>query len=139
MDNSAILKAFNNHFIEFIDDIIRVFPDDDDIVAAKNGLVSIKKANPKLIHNIWSTYISTKYGTEIDAGDIDFFTNKDYSEELNGMTYANTIMSKIDVLREPIRRMDPENKSKVISYMQNLTKLADMYVSGSASRQHISI
>ena len=32
----SILKAFNNHFIEFLDDVLNVFPDDKNI---KTGLV----------------------------------------------------------------------------------------------------
>ena len=57
MDKQTILKAFNNHFMEFVEDILRVFPDDTDIIAAKNGLISIKKANPKLVPLIWSQHV----------------------------------------------------------------------------------
>ena len=32
----SILKAFNNHFIEFLDDVLNVFPDDKNIKTA-NG------------------------------------------------------------------------------------------------------
>jgi len=32
------LQAFNNHFEEFIDDVVRVFPDDKEIATASNAL-----------------------------------------------------------------------------------------------------
>ena len=36
MDKSSVLKAFNNHLFEFIDDIITAFPDNNDIKTAKS-------------------------------------------------------------------------------------------------------
>ena len=49
MDNRQIMKAFNDHFVEFLDDIQRVFPDDADIATVKNSLIAMRKANPRLI------------------------------------------------------------------------------------------
>jgi hypothetical protein len=128
MDKQTLLKAFNNHFMEFVEDILRVFPDDTDIIAAKNGLISIKKANPKLVPMIWSQHIGGPYGTQIVEGDIGFFIAKDYAADISTMSSSQSIASKIDVLREPVRAMGTENQQKVMRYIQNLTKLADMYV-----------
>jgi hypothetical protein len=128
MDKPTLLKAFNNHFMEFIEDILRVFPDDTDIIAAKNGLISIKKANPKLVPMIWSQHIGGPYGEHIAQGDIGFFIDKDYTADIDSLSYSQSIISKIDVLREPVRSMGEENQQKVMRYIQNLTKLADMYV-----------
>ena len=46
---SQILTAFNNHFIEFVEDVKRVFPDDIEIATAANALSKLRKANPKII------------------------------------------------------------------------------------------
>jgi len=126
MDKSTILRAFNTHFTELIDDILAVFPDDVDIIATKNGLISIRKANPKMIPMIWNECIGIPYGPEIASGDIDFFINKDYSHDIGSASYGNAIMSKIDNLRTPVRNMGGENQYKVLKYIQNLTKLAAM-------------
>lgn len=128
MDKQTLLKAFNNHFMEFVEDILRVFPDDTDIIAAKNGLISIKKANPKLVPMIWSQHIGGPYRNQIAEGDIGFFITKDYSADIGSLSYSQSIVSKIDVLREPVRAMGKENQQKVMRYIQNLTKLADMYM-----------
>jgi accessory colonization factor AcfC len=46
---SIILSKFNEHFVEFITDVQEVFPEDVDILSAKNSLLAIKKLNPKMI------------------------------------------------------------------------------------------
>jgi hypothetical protein len=125
---SSILTAFNEHFIEFISDIQAVFPDDVDILSAKNSLLMIKKANPKMIIKIWKTHIVDKYMDQIEKGDISFFINKDYSGDLSKSYFSsNKIMEGIDRLRNPIREMTPENQQKTMKYIQNLTKLSTLY------------
>ena len=46
---SSILSAFNDHFIEFVNDIQNVFPTDPDILTAKNSIALIRKSNPTSI------------------------------------------------------------------------------------------
>lgn len=123
---SNILTAFNDHFSDFLNDIQSVFPNDADILAAKNSLIMIRKANPKMIVKIWKTFIADKYRSEIESNDITFFLSKDYSSDVSTAKNSDKIMESIDRLREPIKNMDPDNQAKVMKYIQNLTKLADM-------------
>lgn len=123
---SNILTAFNDHFADFINDVQSVFPEDVDILAAKNALLAIRKANPRMIVKIWNTFIVSKYRDEITVGNLDFFMNKDYSADVSNSQNSDKIMESIDRLREPIRNMGPENQSKVMKYIQNLTKLAEL-------------
>ena len=123
---SNILTAFNDHFIEFINDVHLVFPEDADILSAKNALMAIRKANPKMIVKIWNAFIVGKYRSEIEAGNLDFFVNKDYSQDVSNAANSDKIMESIDRLRAPIKNMTPENQAKVMKYIQNLTKLAQL-------------
>ena len=123
---SNILTAFNDHFLEFLNDVQSVFPEDTDVLSAKNALIAIRKANPKMIVKIWKAYIANKYREEITAGNIGFFISKDYSSDVATAAGSDKIMESIDRLREPIKNMGPENQEKVMKYIQNLTKLADM-------------
>lgn len=126
---SNILTAFNDHFIEFVTDIQSVFPEDHDILVAKNSLLAIRKANPKMIVKIWNTFIVGKYKVEIEKGDISFFINKDYSQDLMYAENSSKIMESIDRLRLPIKSMNVEEQSKTMKYIQNLTKLSSIYES----------
>jgi len=123
---SNILTAFNDHFIEFVNDIHMVFPEDVDILSAKNALIAIRKANPKLIVKIWKKFIVEKYKQEILLGNIDFFINKDYSGDVAVSQHSDQIMVSINRLREPIKNMSSDNQNKVLKYIQNLTKLAEL-------------
>ena len=87
----------------------------------------MRKANPKMIIKIWSSYVVNKYATEIDAGDIGFFINKDYKDDLERAENSEKIMESIDRLRNPIRLMSEEDRGKSMKYIQNLKKLSILY------------
>jgi accessory colonization factor AcfC len=123
---SNILTAFNDHFLEFLNDVQSVFPEDTDVLTAKNALLAIRKANPKMIVKIWKTFIADKYKNQILVGDIAFFINKDYASDVLSASGSDKIMESIDRLREPVRNMSQDNQAKVMKYIQNLTKLADL-------------
>lgn len=128
-NNQNMLAVFNDHFVEFISDIQSVFPENTDVLTAKNSLIMIRKANPKMIIKIWKTNIVDKYRMQIENGDISFFIEKDYSTDLSKAEYSDKIMEGIDRLREPIKQMSQENQQKTIKYMQNLSKLCILYES----------
>lgn len=121
-----ILSVFNDHFAEFVTDIQNVFPNDADILTAKNALLAIRKANPKLLVRVWITYIVTPYKQQIDAGDIEFFISKDYANDLSRNDHSEKILEAINRLRAPIRQMSPDSQAKTMKYIQNLSKLALM-------------
>ena len=126
MSSHLYLQAFNKQLTEFLDDVERVFPDDVDIKAGKNSLLLLKKANPKKIIEVWKAYVTDPYYQKIENSEIEFFINKDYDADI-GLTSKSEVMSAIDRLREPIRRMEDEDKQVVMKYLLNLCKLTIMY------------
>jgi hypothetical protein len=126
--STNFLQAFNDHFIDFVNDIQSVFPEDHDLLVAKNSFITIRKANPKLIVKIWNTYIVSKYKKEIENGDIGFFIEKDYSQDVNGIEHSDKIMEAINRLREPIKNMSKESQEKTMKYIQNLSKLSTLAI-----------
>lgn len=121
-----ILTAFNDHFLEFVNDVQNVFPDDTDILTAKNAFLAARKANPKLIVKIWKVYVVEKYRKEIDSGNIEFFVNKDYTNDVSVSPYSDKITEAIDRLRDPVKKMNLDEQSKTMKYIENLTKLSDL-------------
>ncbi len=123
---SFIVKGFNKHFDEFIEDVQSVFPEDDEVKTMKNLLFLFKKTNPKLVLEYWNTCISIPYKEPIENGDISFFINKDYSADV---TMTDSISSFIERLRGYVKNMTQENQQKSMKYIQNLCNLTKMYYS----------
>jgi hypothetical protein len=126
----SIIGAFNTHFLEFLQDIQKVFPQNNSIRMAKNSTQVAINFTPKLLIIAWYKYVVIPYLTNITNGDITFFTDKDYNTDLSTMEDKESISSiikQIDELRDPIRQMDPDNQAKSMKYMQNLTKLTQLY------------
>jgi len=126
-DKSTVLKAFNNLFFEFVEDIILIFPENEDLKYAKKAMEMLRKANPICIIKAWNKYVVLRYKDVIFSGDISFFFDKDYRDDLSRMSNPDEIMKSIDKIREPIKQMGPENKEHATKYIQNLCKLAELY------------
>ena len=127
-DKSLLLNAFNTQLFEFIEDIELVFNEDNSVKRANAGLVMIKKVNPTLTIRIWYNYICSKYESEINNDNIDFFLDKDYKKDLVYMNQSDDIISSIDKLREPIKNMSKENQEKSFRYIKNLCILSKIYM-----------
>jgi hypothetical protein len=128
-DKSTLLRSFNTHLFEFLDDIIRIFPDNVNLQTAKTSFQTIKRANPTAIAKVWFSYIYMPYREVIDNGDIQFFFQKDYSEDLSILQNSGEIMKIIDTLREPVSNMSETEKAFTMKYLQNLSKLSMLYSS----------
>ena len=126
-DKSTILRTFNTHFFEFLEDILRIFPENTDIIGAKKSFEMIKRANPTSIIKVWYSHIYTPYSNVIDSGNISFFFDKDYQSDLSNLSNASSIMKVIDSIRDPIRAMSDTNKEHSAKYIKNLSKLSAIY------------
>ena len=130
MNKSDILSGFNNHLHEFFNDVVLIFPNNTDIRVAQSSLLAMRKANPKLIISVWKKQLEDPYGHVIREGNIDFFINKNYKEDLKDHGEgSDVILEKINSLKEPVSQMGEDNLSKTIVYLQNLTKLCNLYYS----------
>ena len=128
LNKSSLLTVFNNHFIELIEDIVTIFPNDVDLVTMKNYFLLLRKSNPKLIITVFYQHVVLKYQSQIDKGNIDYFIEKDYKEDLSSNEHSGKIINSINRLRDSIRIMDEKNKLNTLKYLQNLCKLSSSYV-----------
>jgi hypothetical protein len=128
MSYKNLVSVFNEHLVEFFDDVQSLYPDNVDILTGKNSILAFKKINPALIIKIWATYIGDVYATQIENNDISFFISKDYSTDLVYATNADKIMEIINRLREPIGNMNTTDQMKTMKYIKNLSKLSITYV-----------
>jgi predicted component of viral defense system (DUF524 family) len=127
-NKSVILKSFHKQLFDFLDDIISIMPDNKELVKSRVYFTTIKQANPTLIIKIWYQYILLPYRELIEGGNVDYFLDKDYTEDLQYIPYAADVLRIIDTsIRIPIKEMDAENKEKCVKYIQLLTKISEVY------------
>jgi hypothetical protein len=128
-DKSSINKAFNTLLFSFVDDIITIFPEQEDIATAKTSMMSFKQMNPTLLIKSWYKMVYVPYANVINAGDVSFFFDKDYSADLQNVPNGKELMKMIDKVRGPIRSMDDTNRGHCAEYILKLSKLSEMYSS----------
>jgi hypothetical protein len=126
-DKSTLLKTFNTQFFSFLDDIKTIYPENKEIAKGKKSFEMIKMASPSIIIKIWYTHVYEHYKEEINSGNVDFFIDKDYTDDLSEIANANEVVRIIEIIKEPIRNMDEKNKQHTSKYLQVLSKLSELY------------
>lgn len=122
----TLKELFCNQLLEFIDDILRVFPNNLDLKTGKTFIVGLTKVSKRKLIGIWKTSVVDVYEEAIMNGDKEYFINKDYTDDL-GEGGTDKMMSVIEDIRGLIRNTSEENKDKAIKYLQNLTKICKLY------------
>tara|TARA_Y100001933_G_C18478125_1_gene347087 strand:+ start:49 stop:447 length:399 start_codon:yes stop_codon:yes gene_type:complete len=126
-ENQKTLKElFCNQLLEFMDDILTIFPNNLDLKTGKTFIVGLTKVSKRKLIGIWKTSVVDIYEEAIMKGDKEYFINKDYSEDL-GEGGTDKMMSVVEDVRVLIRNTSEENKDKAIKYLQNLTKICKLY------------
>ena len=126
MSNPNLKKVFNNHLVEFIEDVIEIFPENVDIKTGLTMIEGLKFAKPSFLITIWKTSILDLYEEQIMSGDEGFFLNKNYSNDL-AEENKNEVLKIIDDIKKLMIETTKENRNKTMKYVQNLTKICKMY------------
>jgi len=126
-NNALIMSTFLKQMDECLEDISKTYSTDTRFSKCKLYFETIKRTNPKMVITTWKTMVTDKYDTQIQEGNIEYFLEKDYSEDAQDL-YSPTVDSTIQELRTTIKKMSPENKEVSLKYLQNLCKLSKLYV-----------
>ena len=119
MANTAIiLKTFNKQLTEFIEDISQIFPGEKDVIVLSTFMKTVMYGKPRAIIDVWYKFISLKYNKEIENGEIEYFLNKDYSEDLQSAPGSSETLDTINKLRTTIKLAfdQDENREKRVLY-----------------------
>lgn len=120
----SILSAFNNQLLNLCNNLQEMYPDDPDISFSNGAIQTLKKTNPRKIHELFKDHI-LNYESYILAEDNDFFINYDFvknneSSIGNNTSYAESIMTN---LKKYWKNMDDESKSNIWKYLKVLVVL----------------
>jgi len=126
----TLMRAFNNCFFEFMDDIISVLDDPttlNTLNIAKKNCELIQSANPNILVRAWYQQLYSRYGSIIDAGDVSFFLEKDYTSDIRQFDYPEHIMKVINTFREPLNNLSDNNKDMAMKHIQMLSTISAKY------------
>ena len=126
-DRNMIVTAFNNQMNEFVNDIVRILPADRDVLKLKNMIGTVRKANPKILIQLWKANITDKYIDSIERMDAKYFVEKDYTEDLTGVDDGDYALNSIERIRTYVSNMTETDQETSMKYIFNLTKLSSMY------------
>ena len=131
MERAQLLRAFNEHFSEFVEDVLRVFPNDRELETVARALRALRSMNPRLILVVFRDRFSSPYRSQIESGDMGFFVDKDWKDDVKdspgvGLNKSK-VVDKINRMRSSVRDMGEADQAKALGYVQNLVRLADMY------------
>lgn len=118
----SILSAFNNIIINFIDDCVLVFPEEDDFKVFKRGLNVLIKFNPKKILNIFKQYL-VLYRQKIEEKNEDFFLENDY--DIVKKYNDKEIFDIINKIKKYWKTLNNNNKDKIWEYLVLLVQISD--------------
>ena len=57
MSQPNLKKVFNNHLVEFLEDVIEIFPENVDLKTGLTMIEGLKFAKPSFLITIWKTSI----------------------------------------------------------------------------------
>ena len=118
----SILSAFNNIVINFLDDCILIFKNDNDFKIYKRGLEVVIKYNPRKIHTFFKEYLEI-YRPYIEQKNELFFLENNFEEVKK---YNNEeIFTVIHKIKQYWTQLEKNNKEKVWDYFHILVKLSD--------------
>tara|TARA_B100000123_G_C25596330_1_gene369390 strand:- start:39 stop:458 length:420 start_codon:yes stop_codon:yes gene_type:complete len=131
IDKKSVFRLFVNNYFEmltFLKDNISEDNKSFKLFYKKNQL--LRKANVKFFIRKWHENITVPYYNEILKGDIEYFLNKNYDEDLKKTGNLKNELSmndNIEYLKNVYYSLDNSLVNNLVNYVQILTKLTLIY------------
>lgn len=119
----TLVKLFNNHIIEFIDDIMKIVDNKDDLLNIKKKIKTLIRLSSVKTLKLWKDNCS-KYDIEIEKKNYDFFLNKSYIRDIKNDDFLLELFEKY---KTQFLRESKENKEIIMQYIYNLNKISKIY------------
>jgi hypothetical protein len=129
MKKDDLLSLFNTKLKEFVDDLISLYPNDQNLHAAKKGILLLKTLDDKKTIKLFKLHIYDKYSVQLFERNESFFMEKDYDQETKMLEKVtdNITQQLVDNIKNYWTVMTDENKEIVWKYWLILLKLCEKY------------
>lgn len=123
--NLSIRKAFNQHLLDFLEDILIVLPNNKNIKLALESVRMLGKTKPKYIIENWKYYYNI-HKQDIKQKGILFYTEYDPESDIKNESYM-FMKDIISNVKESFIELSENDKDKTYRYIINLNKMVELY------------
>ena len=121
---------FNTKIVELLNDLIRIFPEDNDFKMYKNAVNLVKLANEKKLLEFYNMFVTDEYKDHINNKNEKFFLNHDYNDILNSNELKQELDGDINnkivnKLKGYWSLLSPENREIIWNYFGLFIKISD--------------
>ena len=129
--NNKYNKIFNTKIIEFLNDLIRIFPNDTEFKMYKNAINLVKLASEKKPLELYKSFVTDEYKEHINNKNEDFFLQHDYNEILNSKELSDKIDTDfnnkiVNKLKNYWKDLSATNRDIVWNYFTLFLKISEM-------------
>uniref|UniRef100_A0A6C0EUU0 Uncharacterized protein n=1 Tax=viral metagenome TaxID=1070528 RepID=A0A6C0EUU0_9ZZZZ len=118
---------FNRLYFDFIQFIKLHLEDDPNFKTFYRKNILMKEVNPKYFIHTWNERITKLYYEQISKFNIDFFLNKDYTNDVKGNSESNMLMVYIIKFKKAYDTLEDTIKKTFVNFIVNLTHLSFLY------------
>tara|TARA_X000000950_G_C13329180_1_gene423860 strand:- start:106 stop:468 length:363 start_codon:yes stop_codon:yes gene_type:complete len=117
---ATILSAFNNQIEEFTNELIKVFPEDNDFKTFKTSFLLLKKTNPRKIVDLFKRYV-IPFSQKLLDKDEKYFLEENYHE----MSSVNNGFLITNKLKKYWTELSDQTKEHIWDYFKILIVLSN--------------
>ena len=114
----SYLKAFTNQFMNLVNELHELFPNDNEISSSADAVELLKKTNPRMLFSIFMDHIYP-FKTEILKKNVDFFMVPE------NIKSSNKFIKTINKLRLYWNTLTENTQNTIWLYFQVMIKLAE--------------
>lgn len=121
MSSPILLKTFFHQFGEVVNQLIEMFPNDQNFKMFKTFLAMLQRTNPTLVISTFYEHVSTKYENQINSRDEEFLISYTPAE------YGSDVTDVISSLRPHWQSLSDASKDALWQYIYILKEISKRY------------
>lgn len=121
MSSPILLKTFFHQFGEVVNQLIEMFPNDQNFKMFKTFLAMLQRTNPTLVISTFYEHVSAKYENQINSRDEEFLISYTPAE------YGSDVTDVISSLRPHWQSLSDASKDALWQYIYILKEISKRY------------
>ena len=129
MDKKQLTSVFNDQITLFINDLILVYPRDDDLYKLKTSIRMLSLVDESKIIKVFKEAVYNKYKSEILEKNSEFFMNQQYTELYKNNSDDSFTEQLVCKIKGYWKSMSNENRDIVWKYFTTLVLICEKFES----------